>query len=105
MPVNRLSCVYCVYFQPAPPTGPVDLKRVTADHGICRRFPPTVTMTPGGMMAMFPQIDRTHWCGEIQLAEDTVARLDAEDDAERLATPSDDDGPAVSHWSDGTPRR
>jgi hypothetical protein len=114
MTANRLSCTLCIFFQDAPQQGPVDLKRAAVRHGICRRFPPTVTMTPGGMMAMFPQTDQSHWCGEILRSSDTDAQLAAEDAAEDAAAAAAAGEPtlqdrldagAVSHWPDGSPRR
>lgn len=106
---DALSCTRCVFFEPLPVSGPVDLTTRQISQGVCHRYPPTVTMTQVGLKSMFPQVVAQHWCGEIVVQG--PAPTD-EPDFDGITTTTDlptgdqrDADPTLSHWPDGTPRR
>lgn len=63
---KELTCSGCVYWSRS--------RKEYASNGQCRRFPPTVERTDGGLKSLWPMTESFGWCGEHAVPVEGVQR-------------------------------
>lgn len=66
-------CGTCVFWMPSERVG----EAPTPLFGQCRRFPPSIILTPDGARGRWPRTNRTEWCGEHTILERAPATAEA----------------------------
>ena len=62
---KQIRCSDCIYWSKNP--------KEFAVNGQCRRFPPTIQRTDGGIRSQWPLVESFWWCGEHTVIETGAA--------------------------------